>query len=85
MFKEYVEQLTASQHLISNKNVVQAYSSLYFDISTGTHKTRAAGSGRGSARRLSPVLNQFDRTYDLGSITTNPIHDLLPAEFDRYK
>lgn len=82
---ELAEQLTASQHLISNKNVVQAYSSLYFDISAGKNKIGAAGAGRGSARRFSPVLNQFDRTYDLGSMSTAQLLDLLPAEFDRYK
>jgi len=82
---EIAEQVTGSQHLVSNPNVVETYTSLYIDPSTGWHKRGAAGAGRGSARRLSPVLNQFDRTFDLGSMSAAQIIDLLPAEFDRFK
>lgn len=82
---ELAEQITGSQHLIPIRSVVEAYTLLYFDTSTGSNKWGAGGDGKGSARRFSPVLNQFDRTFDLGSMSTVQILDLLPAEFDRFK
>jgi hypothetical protein len=82
---EIAEQITGSQNLVSIPNVVEAYTSLYFDASKNWHKPGAAGAGRGSSRRMSVVLNQFDRTFDLGSMTAQQILDLLPVEFDRFK
>ena len=82
---ELAEQITGRQHLVSIRSVVKAYTELYFDPFKGTHKKDAAGRRRGSASRFGVVLNQLDRTFDLGSMSANQILDLLPSEFDRYK
>jgi hypothetical protein len=82
---EVVEQLVGCQDLIGNRAVVEAYTALYYDHSEGDNKRGVAGRGRGCASRFGIVLNQFDRTFDLGSMSASQIIDLLPVEFDRYR
>lgn len=82
---DVVEQLSSRQELVTNRSVVRAATHLYVDKASGKLKTHAPGKGPGSARRLADVVNQFDLTYDLYSMTTDEILDTLPAEFDYFK
>jgi hypothetical protein len=54
---------------------------MYYDPAKGTFKRGAGGE---SARRLRTVLGQFDRTFDLHSITEHDLLTLLPREFNRF-
>ncbi len=79
---DIVEQLSSRQELVTNLSVMQIATRLYVDPDTRLPKRGASGKGPGSARRLADVLNQFDLTYDLYSMTPDQILDLLPEEFD---
>lgn len=82
---DVVEQLASRQELVTNPAIMQAASELYVHPQTGQHKRGAAGRGPGSARRLAEVLNQFDVTWDLYSMSGGAVLKLLPDEFERFK
>jgi hypothetical protein len=82
---EIVEQLVARQEIITNPQAVALATAIYFDNTSGSFKRGAAGKGRGSARRLADVLNQFDVTWDLYSMAVTGISTKLPREFDRFR
>ncbi len=82
---EIVEQLVARQELAAAPGVVQAASILYNDPDRHSFKIGSAGSGRGSVRRFVRVLQQFQLTYDLFSISGKDLVVLLPNEFDRFR
>lgn len=81
---DIVEQLAARQQLLTNRSVVQVATKLYVDAE-GVLKHGAAGSGRGSPRRLASVLRQYDLTWDLYATPPDELFALLPKEFDRFK
>jgi len=82
---ELIEQIASRQHLFSSTNVVAAAHALYFDNANNHPKPGAGGSKGGSPRRLAAVLNQFDLTYDLGSVSPTVILERLPKEFSKWK
>jgi len=81
---ELVGQLAATQDVAQSKAAIGAATSLYFDMEKGRPKKGAGGSGPGSPRRLRAVIDQFDRTFDLQSLTEQQLLALLPAEFNRF-
>lgn len=82
---EVAAQLAATQDVALSKAATGAATALYYDVTAGTMKRGAGGSGSGSPRRLRTVLDQLDRTYDLQSLTEAALLALLPAEFNRFK
>jgi hypothetical protein len=58
---------------------------MYLDASNNQPKRGAGGKGPGSARRLADVLNQFDVTWDLYSMSYEEVLAMLPGEFDRFR
>jgi hypothetical protein len=82
---EIVEQIVARQEIITNPHAVELATTIYFDPVTGSFKRGAAGKGRGSARRLADILNQFDVTWDLYWMAPGAILAKLPREFDRFR
>ena len=82
---EIVEQLSARQEIAACPAVIEAASTLYSDAERGTFKKGAAGRGRGSIVRLIRVLQQYQLTYDLYSLTGSQLVNMLPAEFDRFR
>lgn len=82
---EVYEQLASKKYLITSRAVVSTATALYLDPTTGTLRRGAGGSGAGSPRRLSDVLQQFDKTYDLLAMSPKTLDSLLPAEFDRFR
>jgi hypothetical protein len=82
---EIVEQLSARQEIAACPAVVEAASALYNDEERRTFKKGAAGRGRGSIVRLIKVLQQYQLTYDLYSLTGSQLVNMLPAEFDRFR
>jgi hypothetical protein len=81
---DIVEQLAARQQILTNRSVVEVATRLYVSAD-GSRKHGAAGSGRGSPRRLASVLRQYDLTWDLYATPPDELYALLPKEFDRFK
>lgn len=82
---DIVEQLASRQELVTNKSIVEAATLLYYDPKTNKAKRGAAGRGPGSARRLADIFNQFDVTWDLYSMDSRDLLEILPTEFDRFR
>jgi hypothetical protein len=82
---EVYEQIVARQELVSIGAVVETATKLYFNPDTKTIKKGAAGKGGGSARRLADILNQFDVTWDLATMESDDILNMLPREFDKFR
>lgn len=82
---EIVEQLAARQELAASAGVIEAAHILYDDPVRQTFKSGAAGRGKGSIIRFVRVLQQFQLTYDLFSLTGSELVGLLPKEFDRFR
>jgi len=82
---EIAEQLVARQELAGCPAVFEAASRLYDDPDRRTFKSGAAGVGKGSIRRFVRVLQQFQMTYDLFSMSASDLLRLLPSEFDRFR
>lgn len=82
---DLIEQLASRQELITNRNLMEAVTKLYYNPKTDKNKRGAGGKGAGSPRRLSEVIDQFNLTWDLYSMTSQEFIDLLPSEFDRFK
>lgn len=81
---DLVEQLASRQELVTNRAIIGAASRMYYDPSSEKLKRGAGGKGRGSPRRFADVLQQFDVTFDLYSLSTDDLIQLLPKEFDRF-
>jgi hypothetical protein len=65
--------------------VLSALDALYFDRDINAPKRGAASIGKkGGLRRFIRVLQQFDLTYDIQSMSCKEIISLLPAEFSQW-
>jgi hypothetical protein len=86
-FDDFNEQVASRQEMISNPAIVAALDLLYFDISTARPKRGAGANKRrpGTLRRFVDLFYQLDLTYDLYSLTTDQLLDLLPGEFERWR
>ena len=84
---EFPEQLASRMEYVTNRALIEAVDTLYFDKSRGRTKPGATNKdGPGVLRRLIPLLQQLDLTYDLYSLKEgSEIIALLPKEFDKYK
>ena len=79
-------QIVSRQNLISNPVVVEAAGRLYFNKKTKIPKRGAFQSNTaGTLSRFIMVIQQLDLNYDLYSMETYELLDLLPPEFDRWK
>jgi hypothetical protein len=83
---ELVEQFASRQQIVSNPNLLQAITRLYYDHDSGKLKRGHGGKGPGSPRRLAQdILPQFDLTWDIYGMHPDEILALLPAaEFKRF-
>jgi hypothetical protein len=81
---EVVEQFASRQEIVSNKNLLEAITHLYYDSDAEELKRGAASKDAGGARRLADVLTQLDLTWDIYGMDSKEILELLPAEFDRF-
>jgi hypothetical protein len=82
---EVYEQLASRKFLITSRAVVAVATMLYLSPETGELRRGASGAGAGSARRLSEILQQFDKTFDLHDVSPEALIGLLPKEFDRFR
>ncbi|MDI6720650.1 MAG: hypothetical protein QMD46_13685 [Methanomicrobiales archaeon] len=83
---DFIEQVTSRQDFARNKGIIHALGDLYWD--PGRNLPKIGSSNRkkkGTLRRFIDVIQQFDLTYDLYSLSSDDILNLLPAEFDEWK
>ena len=67
------------------RKIQEAANRLYYDSTKMSgFKTGAGGKDGGSARRFPAVFWQLHNTYNLRSMTSDEILELLPEEFDKY-
>jgi hypothetical protein len=85
-FDDFNEQLASRQEFVSNPGIIEAADLLYFDATAGKPRRGAASNKRrpGTLRRYVDVIQQFDLTYDLYSLTGSQILKLLPEEFRKW-
>jgi len=83
---KYYEELSSRQGLITNRGVIEAANLLYFDSKQRKPKRGAAVTSRkpGTLMRFIDVIQQFDLTHDLFSMTGEEVLALLPSEFDEW-
>ena len=82
---EIAEQLVSRQELITNKTVMEVATAMYIDPGTSLPKPGAGSKVNGAPRRYAEVLNQLDLIWDLYTLESSQLLDLLPEEFDRFK
>lgn len=82
---EIAEQISARQELVTNRAVVELATNLYIDRVNRRRRPGAAGKGPGSARRLADVLQQFDVTWNLYTMTASDLMTMMPREFDKFR
>ena len=79
------EQYTNVSLMISSKSTQEAANRLAYDPTKKSGIKKGIGAKKaGSARRFPAVFWQLYETYDLRSMTSDQILELLPAEFDEY-
>jgi hypothetical protein len=84
---DWEEPIASRIQISKSRNLANALFRLYWDPNKEAPKRGAAPNTRkpGTLRRFLDLIQQLDRTYDLTSISTDCILELLPREFDRYK
>lgn len=78
---DIVEQFASRQLYIRNSELLGTVTSLVVDPQKNTLRPNAPTK----ARRLSFVLDQFDCTWDLGSIVKDKLIPMLPTEFKEFR
>jgi hypothetical protein len=83
---DFIEQFASKHYIISNIYLIEAILRLYWDENKNRPKTGAQSKSRlGYHIRLKKVFDQFELTYDIYSMTSDEILNLLPEEFDDWK
>jgi len=84
---EAYRELSCRQNLLSNRGVIEAANTLYYDDKKAQLRRGAAvrTPKGGSLRRFIDVVQQLDLTYDLHSMTGEQVLNLLPKEFDEWR
>jgi len=84
-WSEVQEQFLCVQSIISSTPLISSATELYYDYKLNKAKIGTGGQGPGSPRRFIKVYWQLYGTYDLKSMNSGQILDLLPNEFDKFK
>lgn len=80
-----VTLIASRPSLVTCRAVVGAATRLYYDVAKGKNRHGLGSKGPGSPRRFADILSQLDLTWDLHSLTTQELLDLLPGEFDEFR
>ena len=78
---DLVEQLASRQQIVTNPAIMRTATNYFVDPATGQQRRSANSKGAGGARRFVDVLNQFDVTWDLSSLSADGLRAMLPPEF----
>ncbi len=83
---DFIEQFASRQFIISYPNIVETIRRLYLDADTNSPKRGAQSRTRkGNIRRFVRVIQQLELTYDVYSISSDQILNLLPHEFTDWR
>ena len=83
---EMMEQMMARQEIFSMEGVIKLASRLYLDPEKRTFKRGTTTRRKaGCIDRYVSWLNQLKLTYDLFSMSSEDLEELLPDEFDRFR
>ena len=84
---KFHHELAVRQSLITNRGILEAVHSLYFENAVDKPKRGAQvkKTAPGSFYRFIGIIQQLDLNYDLYSMSGNEILDLLPPEFNKWK
>jgi hypothetical protein len=83
---DLIEQLAARQYLISCRGVIETAKELYYDPEKRTFKRGSTSQKRrGNMRRFIAYLQQLDLTYDLGTISSDALLEMLPDEYSGFR
>jgi hypothetical protein len=83
---DFNEQVASRLELVTNAAFVGAIDALYFDTDKDKPKRGALNRKKpGTLRRLIDLHGQLDLTYDLYSLSTAQLLDLLPREFGKWR
>lgn len=83
---DVLEQFASRQNVITNKNLIKAAYTLYWDKKK--EKPKRNSSNRdvpGNIRRLVSFVNQIELTYDLNAMSGEKILSILPPEFSGWQ
>lgn len=78
---DLVEQLASRQQIVTNPAIMQVATDYFVDPATGLQRRNANSKGAGGPRRFVDLLNQFDVTWDLSSLSAAGLRAMMPAEF----
>lgn len=82
---DLIEQLMGRADLLACQPVIEALRLLYRDPDTGKSKKGAASKGGGAVRRFAKLINQLSLNYDLYSLDSIKLIELLPdKEFQHF-
>jgi hypothetical protein len=82
----FVYQLGTRQELVSNRGLIEAIHTLYWNPRTERPKRGATTESRpGNLRRFVAVTQQLELNYDLYGMNASEILALLPGEFEEWK
>jgi hypothetical protein len=83
---DFLAQLMGRQEIGTNKGIIEAAKILYWDPAKKRPKRGSSAQEHkpGTLRRFVDVLQQFELTYDLYSITGEELIRLLPDEFKQW-
>ena len=83
---ELIEQMMSRQYYLSCRGVIEGASLLYWDEERKTFKKGCTTqNSKGSVHRLVSWLQQIELTYDVYSLTSEQLLELMPAEFERFR
>lgn len=83
---DFTEQIASRLEFVSNPGLIATLDSLYFNGKDERIKSGSTNRKRpGTLRRFVDVIQQFELTYDLYSMTSTDILGLLPKEFGAWK
>lgn len=78
-------RLYVEKRLVDYPAAIGVLRDMYFDAAAQKIRPRAQSKQAGSIRRLSAILGQFSRTFDLNVLSTERLIGMLPKEFDSWK
>lgn len=82
---ELIEQIAARQFFISCRGIIEAANRLYFDSEKMTFKRGSTTQTRkGNIRRFISYLQQLELTYDLYTLPSDAIINMLPKEYSEF-
>jgi len=84
---KFHHELSVRQSLITNRGIIEAVHSLYYEEAADKPKRGAQVRkiAPGSFYRFIDIIQQLDLNYDLYSMSGEKVLDLLPPEFNKWK